>query len=216
MAGPGEPHFGTVARMEDPAHSSSNPFAPPRAELSLGRADASAFRLEGQVLVAKRGAVLPDLCLWGGHNEGTERIHQTLVWAPPWTAILVFSPLIYIIVYFIVRKRGELAYALGPAARARQRQAWQYGAGGMLLSAAIMALGLAVPAAGGAVALAPLLFLVALVVFLVRRRVVQVERIDKEYIRLKLPPEAAAAFARHVQARAGGAPLTIAALAANS
>ena len=203
--------------MEDPAHSSSNPFAPPRAELSLSvRTDASAFRLEGQVLVAKRGAVLPDLCLWGGHTEGTERMHQTLVWAPPWTVILVFSPLIYIIVYFVVRKRGELGYALGPAARARQREAWKYGAGGMLLSAAIMALGLAVPAAGAAVALSPLVFLIALVFFLVRRRVLHVARIDKEYIRLTLTPEAAAAFARHAQARAGGGPLAIATLTANS
>jgi tryptophan-rich sensory protein len=173
----------------------SNPFAPPRAVLTAHVGPNAPFELKDNVLSVQKGATLPSLCIWNGEAQGAERVHKTLHWAPPWVAILALSPLIYLVVYFIVRKSGTLDYALGPAARARKQQSLVYGGGGLLLSVALMTFGF-VFEEGLSVAIGALGFFVALIFTLIWARIVQVVRIDKERVHLKLRPAAAEAFAR--------------------
>jgi hypothetical protein len=180
---------------------STNPFAPPLADLAVPTSgEAAAFSLNQQVLRVRKGAALPNVCLWSGEPEGAQRVRKVLHWAPPWTAILALWPLIYLVVYFIVRKSGSIDYSLGPGARARKQQALVYGGGGMLLSFAALALGIARDAPLSAL-LGVLGFLAALIFTLIRARVVQVVRIDKEHVHLKLRPAAAQAFARLATSR---------------
>src|SRR6187399_2457959 len=102
-----------------------NPFAPP-ADDALGVAPSLARRaqdymIHGDTLVVPKGGVLPDFCIYSG-EPSRERIQRKLVWVPPaLVALVVISPVIYLIVYFIVRKTGTLGYSLGEAGRNRRK-----------------------------------------------------------------------------------------------
>ena len=134
----------------------------------------------------------------GEHPAGVH-VQKRLYWAPTWTVIFVLSPILYLLVYFIARKKGDLIYCLGPSARKRRRQALQFGGGGALLS--LVTVFVAIDRWPGVSLIAMMVFLLLLIFALVRGRVVNVMRITKDTIHLKLRPEAAAAFAR---AQAGG------------
>ncbi len=186
--------------MTDPI----NPYAPPRAIAPFAAGDLSAlsagelahgWRLEADRLIARKGTVLPPICIWSGAPTSGMRVRRTLSWAPTWIAILALSPIVYLVVYLLVRKTGELDYALGEAARKRQRAAAIIGGGGAIVAGALGFAGaefdlplLIVMATG--------LFLVAFVAALVLARAIRPVKIDKEFIYLKLPPRVAEAFAR--------------------
>src|SRR5262245_60689364 len=97
-----------------------NPFEPPADDAPAFARRTNDFSLNGQTLIAQKGAVLPDICIYSG-EPSRDRVERKLVWASPGlAALVVISPLIYLIVYFIVRKTGTLSYSLGEAARQRR------------------------------------------------------------------------------------------------
>jgi hypothetical protein len=173
-----------------------NPFAPPEADdpraFTVG---GGRFRVQGNTLIVERDGTLPALCIFSGEPTLGQRERRRLAWAPPWTAVFVISPLLYLVVYLIVRKRAWLDYALSERARARRRSGLYTLFGGI---AAAVALGFI----GGfadmplLIVFAPLVFLVVLVFGMIKGRVLQVIRIDQTHVHLKLRPEAAQAFAR--------------------
>ena len=175
-----------------------NPFQPP-ADDSLGFAQSkrrgSGYFVDGQLLVAEKGTALPDLCLYSGQPTQGQRTTKKLVWASPAIAILlVISPLIYIIVYLIVRKSGTLEYSLGDEARSRRTSGIVITLGGIAASIVMMAVSAdqnSVPM----LIVALLLMITALIIGLIRSRVIQIVKIDKSHIHLKLRPETAQAFA---------------------
>jgi hypothetical protein len=175
-----------------------NPFQPP-ADDSLRPAPftrhGSGYVVNGQTLIAEKGTRLPDLCLYSGEPTHGQRVTKNLVWATPAiTFLVVISPLIYIIAYFIVRKMGALEYSLSEEAQSRRTSGIVIAIGGFVLS--FILIGVAgsedfpplIPAA-------VLLMLVALIVGLVRSRVINIVKIDQTHIHLKLRPETAQAFA---------------------
>lgn len=152
------------------------------------------YLIHGDTLVAPKGAVLPDVCIYSG-EPSRDRVQRKLVWVPPaLAALVVISPLIYLIVYFIVRKTGTLDYSLGEAARKRRQSGIAIAIGSIGVFVALLFIGLNTDA-GSFIPLALLLFIVGLVVGTLRARVVQLVKIDKTHIHLKLPPAAAQAFA---------------------
>jgi len=175
-----------------------NPYAPPGTDeghLGALAAAGGSYTLSGTTLVAAKGTALPSLCVWSGEPPEGPRIQARLYWAPLWTVIFVFSPLLYLIVYFLARKKGDLSYCLGATARRRRKQALLLGGGGMVASLVLMVVGGSMNE--------PLLLLGAVVTFLfwmffaiLRGRVVHVTRIDADSIHLKLTPSATEAFAR--------------------
>lgn len=173
-----------------------NPFAPPEADdpraLTSG---GGRFRVQGNTLIVERDATLPALCIFTGEPTLGQRERRRLAWAPPWTAVFVISPLLYLIVYLIVRKRAWLDYALSERARARRRTGLRTLFGGIV---AAIALGFVGGYAGVPllIVFSPFVFLIVLVVGMVYGRVLQVTRIDQAHVHLKLRPEAAQAFAR--------------------
>jgi hypothetical protein len=172
-----------------------NPYAPPQATGPSfpGQMSSSAFRVEGDRLIILKDAVLPPICVWNGEPAPEGYVQRNLTWVPQWTAVFALSPLIYIIIFMVVKKTGGLRYALSEAARKRRRSGIIIAVGGVLASVVLMI-------AGGA-SNAPVLLvvgifamLITLIVGAVRARVLTIVKIDKTHIHLKLPPAAQRAF----------------------
>lgn len=179
--------------------ASSNPYAPPVHD-DFGAAPLGSnggFSLLGDTLTCEKGASLPNICLFSG-EVGNERVSRMLSWAPQWFIfVAVMSPLLGAILYYVVRKSGKLDYSLSTAAKKRARGGAWLAFGGVIGGIALLMIGgaadlpvLALLAIVGA--------LIAIVVGSVRSRVFTVARIDKQQIQLKLQPNAARAFERHL------------------
>src|ERR1700733_3753407 len=176
-----------------------NPYAPPGSVVPRwpgASGGTPGWRLEADRLIARKGAVLPPICLWTGVPTTGLRVRRTLAWAPTWLAILALSPIVYLIAYLMVRKTGELDYALGEVARKRQRAAVVIGTGGAAGAAALLFAGARFDLPGLFVA-STLVFLVAVIAAAVLGRTVRPVKIDKEFIHLKRRRPVAEAFAHY-------------------
>jgi hypothetical protein len=87
-----------------------NPYAPPQAppypqhpQQHYYQQAPADVRLEGDVLVAANGTVLPDVCVKCGVRHGLDRRHQKFQFVPYWARF--FGPLIQL----IVMKRSEFS-----------------------------------------------------------------------------------------------------------
>jgi hypothetical protein len=127
-----------------------NPYAPPKAVEPVrrpGPGDADAWR-DGEVLVLRHDAELPDRCLKCASptEPGRDRFFRTLSWHhPAWFLIFLISWPLYLIAYFLVRKRAWVTVALCPIHRKKRLRAIAVGwlltlAGIGLIAAAIMLL----------------------------------------------------------------------------
>jgi hypothetical protein len=168
----------------------SNPYAPPQASIdeAAGAGSKTGWQLNGDILVAEKGAVLPGLCVWSG-EPATHRVNRMLTWAPPWTAMMG------VILILIFRKTGRLDFAVSELARKRKTS------GVLMVVGSFLALVLCI--AAGAATNAPAVFLVGILAFfvllvvgLMRMQPFRLVKIDKTHIYIKLRPPAAAAFAR--------------------
>ena len=152
------------------------------------------YYVSGLLLVADKGAALPDLCLYSGKPTSAKRVTKKFSWAAPGLALLVLvSPLIYIIAYFIVRKTGTLEFSLSEEARSRRTSGIVIALGGTAASFVLFSVAAGTESRAallGALAL----MLTALIVGSVRSRVIQVAKIDERHVHLRLRPEAAQAF----------------------
>jgi hypothetical protein len=179
--------------------TTSNPYAPPQHDdfSALPAGAGRGLQLSGDTLICDKGLSLPGLCLFNG-EPSHDRVSRTLSWAPQWVIVLVaMSPLLGGIIYLIVRKSGAIEYSLGPVARKRKRDGVWLIFGG-LFGGAIIATVAGVNDLPALLLVAILAGLVAIVVGSIRLRHYNVSRIDKQQIHLKLRPEAARAFERHL------------------
>ena len=180
---------------------SNNPYRAP-SEDEAYRADRAyrgdSFQLiEGGTLVAPKGAVLPPICLWNGERCSAGRRETNFAWAPWWTLIFIGSPVLYLIVYFLVRKRGLLSYCLGAQARRRRELTTKLLVGGVVVAVALVAIGVSshVPLIIGVTCVA---FIAVLITSVVLAPSIKVVRIDEHNVHVKLRPEAASAFPRAI------------------
>jgi hypothetical protein len=172
-----------------------NPYAAPRAERGDGAAPDYAWRIEGRLLHARKGATLPPICIYTGAPAAGGHVRRELSWTPAWfKALVVVIPIIAVFAYSMMRRSGELEYALGPEARKRRRSGIAIG---LLGCAAAFALFLLAASneqplvALGAVAL----FIAAVLVARARARVFRVVLIDERYLHVLLTLPAAQALA---------------------
>lgn len=177
------------------ANEPLNPYAPPKSDWvhAPNPADTSARQwwLEGDVLVVLRNGSLPsDLCIKTGQPTTEPPAKHKVQWVHPLVAISVLSPIIFIILFLIFRKQGELSYAMSPEFIQRRKT------GLWLMLAPIVPFVIAVvansPVAGAATIV---IFLVCLVVGIVFRTPFQIKKIDKERIYLKVDKRFLAALA---------------------
>jgi hypothetical protein len=96
---------------------SRNPYAPPQ---SFGEAPGGRCSRAGDKLVVPAGAGLPERCIKCNEPAIMER-PRTFTWhSPGWYLLILLTPLLYIIVGLIVRKKVTLAPGLCPAHRRRR------------------------------------------------------------------------------------------------
>ena len=173
-----------------------NPYAPPRSETPAALVvTPSGYRAEGNVLFVDKGVELPDVCIFSGEPTSEGRARKKLQWAPSWLAVLiVISPLVYIIVYYLVRETGTLGFSIGRAARKRRASGIAIAAGGSILG-----LGAIIVSAGSGelngMLVGFVVFLVSAVAGAMRATLYRIKRIDKTTIHLTLQPAAIRAFA---------------------
>ena len=179
--------------------ASPNPYAAPRASLDTPDREAvpepATWRLEGDRLIARKGVVLPPICLYSGETVQGQRRRAELSWTPAWFKVFaVVAPRLAVFTFSYVRRGGSIDHALSAAGRRRRRN-------GLLIGLAVMvgltvAMGLAIgDVASGLVAIPLFIFPVALVVGSVSRSF-KVLHIDRYHIHLGLRNDVAAAFAR--------------------
>jgi len=96
---------------------SFNPYAAPRTR-DATNPDAwghpNSYYIDGKNLFVRDGAELPNLCIKTGEpiNSGKRR-KKKLYWSSPWLILLLLlSPLVYIIVYYCVRKGFSFQYSI--------------------------------------------------------------------------------------------------------
>lgn len=146
------------------------------------------FWRQGDVLVCRIGAHLPDLCLATGAPTGGNIVSKKLQWSPPWCGIAVaISPLIGLILILVLRKSGHLTYYLSQEAQAKRKKGIFIGLGILFASFAAIFLG-AVAEVGALAVLGGVGFFVGLIMAIVMGVPYRVKKIDKEFIHLKLKP----------------------------
>jgi hypothetical protein len=174
-----------------------NPYAPPRTSLApgAGLSDQRPWQLHGRLLFVRKGVKLPPICLYTGAPEAAGREARQISWTPPWfKVLLVLAPLIGILAYAVVRRTGNIEYALGPLARRRRRRGLLIALGAVALFVGLL---LALDAEGWLVFWGGLVALiVALSVAGAATRGFGVHGMDDHYVQLMLTLPAAEAFAK--------------------
>jgi hypothetical protein len=172
-----------------------NPYAPPTsAELEEGLRfdfDDIAWR-DGKLLMVRKDAILPDRCVKCNEPAEGYQFKRSLTWANPWYAVLiVVSPLLYILVYLILSKKGKVTAGVCRLHRKKRRTAilsgWLTalaGIGSFFFAAVVPNDMAAYPVIGGF-----LLLLTGLLGGVFGSRIFVPQRIDKHFIWLnKLSP----------------------------
>jgi hypothetical protein len=179
--------------------ASPNPYAAPRSSLDVleseGAPEPATWRLDGDRLIARKGVVLPPICLHSAETIEGQRVRAELSWIPVWFKVfVVVAPVIGAFAFSYVRRGGAIDHALGAGGRRRRRNAWLSGLA--VMAAFVLFMGLAVGDLTIGLAAIPLFsFPVALVVGWLGRSF-KVLYIDRHHIHLGLRPNVAAAFAR--------------------
>ena len=178
-----------------------NPYAAPAAAPATpGPHDgAGAARLVGDVLVVRKDAALPAVCLKCGARDGIMHRPAKFQWTPLWARLMVvFCTLPGAIAMLVTTKKAALAVPLCPPCNARWSAARNV-TGARVAAILVGVLGSQVlgdPAFFGLALLVTITaFVVAMVAF-VRPRMLQVQKIDAQELELKgFHPGAAAEIA---------------------
>ena len=163
--------------------TTQNPFAPPSAPLGISDSEGSYWR-DGQVLVTRRDADLPDFCVKCG-EPAVEMKRRAYYWHHPALYLLAFCALlIYLIVAIIARRKATVTVGLCQQHRRRRLTGVAVGWGSAVAGVVIAIAGGAYDSCGVMVA-GLLVFLVGIITGMFMARVLYAERIDKDFARLK-------------------------------
>lgn len=150
---------------------------------------------QGKLLVMHKQATLPDRCVKSNQPAHGRKLKRNLYWHhPPIFLTLFVSPLIYIILAVVLRKRAVIEIGLSPERFAKRRRAILIGWGAVLTSIAMIMLGVGMTAIEGAmklgyvqvtVLLGFFVFSVGAVYGLIGVGTVSPQRITENYVWLK-------------------------------
>jgi hypothetical protein len=182
--------YGSLPPQSYPSRGSApefNPYAPPSADWAMAAAPVGPgggqWWFQGNTLVVVKGSTLPlNLCVKTGQPSDGEPVKRTLQWVHPLVTLTVLiSPLIMIILYFVLRKTGDISYGLSTEMRKRRKT-------GLILTLAplllIVLLAVALPEPALGFLLGLLIWLVCLVVGLIMMNPFKITKIDDKYIYL--------------------------------
>ena len=161
----------------------SNPYAPPKASLDP-RSTENLWR-DGKILVMRPGSQLPPRCVKCNAPAELPLKSRQVYWHPPWVYLFaVLALLLYPIVAVLVRQRATFAPGLCPVHRHRRWLGIALGWGGSATALLLMFLG-GTYDYSALMVLGLLLFLGAILAGIILTHLLQPERIDQDFIRLK-------------------------------
>ncbi len=181
-----------------------NPYAAPKAEVLIKdrHLDSSSdVWRDGKMLVVRKGAELPDRCLkCAAPTKGfRNRFSRSLSWHKPiWFLTFLISPILYVLVYFCVRRRAWVTVGFCPLHRKKRARAialgWLVAIAGL---GSIMAVGTASDMGLVSNSLQPIAMIAGVVLFLggiiggvTGSQVLVPRRIDKHFVWLsKVSPD---------------------------
>ena len=178
-------------------HDQGQPFNPYAAPAPGGPAPGGmpgqygqAFWRQGDELVVRKGAVLPDRCIATGVPTGGNAVTKELTWVPPWIGILfvLISPIIGLIVMLIVRKKGSLTYFVSAPVQAKRKTGVLVGVG-LIVGSILMFVGGAAMEAVAVILLALVVFLAGIIVAAAVGMPFRLTKIDNDNIYIKVKPE---------------------------
>ena len=169
-----------------------NPYAaPPTSESDLKAPlikDEQGLWRHGELLVARKGAQLPDRCTRCNLPSEGPKIRHRLAWHHPGWSILIISPLIYLIALSVVRKTANVEVGLCPEHRSKRKRVMRWGTAMVLIGLCLFVAGFVVTSdrpvvslliGGGALAL------IAWACTAHMMQAVTPQRIDKHFVWLK-------------------------------
>lgn len=113
----------TPMPMQDP--QSLNPYQAPRTvDRPMSVETSEQVYRDGDVLVARKGAILPGRCVRCNEEVGERRLKRKYSWhSPYWFLLLLIGPglLIYLVVALLVCKTGSLEIGVCPRHRSLRR-----------------------------------------------------------------------------------------------
>ena len=167
----------------------TNPYAAPRADVNAGAGGQfsaqGSFWRSGPILMTRHGAVLPARCVKCNAEVQETLKKQRFYWHhQAWFVLVLANAIIYVVVAMIVRRHADVTYGLCLPHRQRRRRGVFMAVGGILLSLALIFVGIA--AGQSALLLIALLgFLVSIVIAVVKGRTLLPVRIDKSGAQFK-------------------------------
>jgi hypothetical protein len=119
-----------------------NPYAPPRATLE-GAGNSTGCYRSGKLLIVPAGNDLPPRCVKCNASSAQPIKPRDIFWhAQGWYLFLLVSPIVYIIVGYLVRKKARVSVGLCPGHRARRQKFIAASWGGILLGIVLITLGI--------------------------------------------------------------------------
>jgi hypothetical protein len=121
-----------------------NPYASPEAPPAgphSGASHSSGYFVDGNLLVARDGAILPSRCIKTNLPIGPVDWTSTkkLTWTPPWVWLLILvSPVVLAIVAVIVQKKAKVTISMARPIRSKQVKQSAFGWCGAALGVAIL------------------------------------------------------------------------------
>jgi hypothetical protein len=192
---PVPPALQAPPQMQPPPPGALNPYAPPQAN-AIGPlppplpqpALGNGLWRSGDVLVIRKGSTLPNHCVTCNRPTGN-RWQKTFHWVPSWVYFMILAQLlIYLIVYYSVRKSADLALPLCEDHSEKRKRdtalAWLLVCGGLVLMFASIAAADSPRLLTAVFALA-IAGVVSGAVFSTRANVVKPVKIDRDHVWLK-------------------------------
>jgi hypothetical protein len=187
------------------AKHEENPYAPPKSDmLGLERhlEQSDVAWCDKSKLVVRKGADLSDRCLKCNEPADGRNFTRTLSWLPSiWIVAFLISPLLYVLIYLLLRSKGKVTVGLCPLHRGKRARAIALGWLTALAGIGTFFLAGAIPdqvggftidrgSRGIAVLVGAVLLLAGLISGALGARVLVPSKIDKHFIWLtKVSPE---------------------------
>ena len=160
-----------------------NPFAPPKA--SLDPLSGENLWRDGKILIMRQGSTLPPRCVKCNEPAELPIKRRKVYWHEPWIYVLaIFCLLLYALIALFVRKQAMIAPGLCPVHRKRYWFGIALGWGGSTLALFLMFLG-GTYDHFALIVLGMVVFLGMILAGIILTRILQPDRIDKDFVRLK-------------------------------
>ncbi len=164
-----------------------NPYAPPKSlehEQDILVEHPNAAWRDGNMLMVRKGAVLPDRCLKCNAPAEGYQFTRTISWITPWWfLLLLIALLLFVLAYYVFRWQGKVTVGLCPRHRTNRVRAVVLGWLTTLVGAGLVPVSTMVPKLESiALVAGPLLVIFGVLGGMLGSRVLVAKRIDKNFI----------------------------------